>query len=96
MLVDVITAKKFIKLFVEFSKQTAIRAHKYLEEHDNINGYYKYPIKYCTFSRDNPEFSELFEKVPFLTYDIPKYKMGDFPKDSILIVQYLMVMQKIV
>lgn len=84
MLVDDAIIKKFAELSLELSKQTAIKAHKYLEEHEHINGYYKYPIQHLTFSRDNPEFAELFEKIPFLTYDIPKYEMNDFPKESIL------------
>ena len=84
LLVDAAIVKKFAKLSLELSKQTAIKAHKYLEEHEHINGYYKYPIQDSIFSRDSPEFAELFEKIPYLTYDIPKYKMNDFPKESIL------------
>ena len=84
MLVDKEIAKKFVELFLDLAKKTAEMAHKYIEEHDNINGYYKYPIKTNTFLKSNPEFAELFEKVPFLAYDIPKYHMGDFPKDTIL------------
>ena len=84
LLVDAAIVKKFAKLSLELSKQTAIKAHKYLEEHEHIKGYYKYPIQDSIFSRDNPEFAELFEKIPYLTYDIPKYKMNDFPKESIL------------
>lgn len=84
MLVEKEIAKKFAELFLELAKRTAEVAHKYIEEHDNINGYYKYPKKTNTFSRSNPEFEELFEKVPFLSYNIPKYHMDDYPKDAIL------------
>lgn len=84
LLIDKEIAKKFATLFLNFSKQTAIEAHKYLEEHNNLTGYYKYPVKEHTFSRDEPKYAELFEKIPFLTYDIPKYEMKDFPKSSTL------------
>jgi len=84
MLVAENIAKKFAELFLELAKKTAEAAHQYIGEHKDIHGYYKYPIKSNTFSRSNPEFNELFEKVPFLTYDIPKYHMSDYPKDRIL------------
>lgn len=77
-------AKKFALLFLELSKQTAKEAHKYLEEHEHINGYYKYPVREHMFPKDNPEFAELYEKIPFLKYEISKYEIKDFPKDSIL------------
>lgn len=84
MLVAGNIAKKFAELFLELAKKTAELAHQYIGNHQDIHGYYKYPIKTNTFSRSNPEFDELFEKVPFLTYDIPKYHMSDFPQDRIL------------
>lgn len=70
LLVDAAIVKKFAKLSLELSKQTAIKAHKYLEEHEHINGYYKYPIQDSIFSRDSPEFAELFEKfhISLMTY----------------------------
>ena len=37
LLVDAAIVKKFAKLSLELSKQTAIKAHKYLEEHEHIN-----------------------------------------------------------
>lgn len=84
MLVAKEIAQKFAELFLELAKRTAEVAHKYIEEHDNINGYYKYPVKMNIFSKKDPQYAELFEKVPFLAYDIPKYRMEDFPKDTIL------------
>lgn len=84
MLVAENIAKKFAELFLELAKKTAEVAHQYIGEHKDIHGYYKYPIKLNTFSRSNPELNELFEKVPFLMHDIPKYHMSDYPKDRIL------------
>lgn len=84
MLVAKEIAQKFAELFLELAKRTAEVAHKYIEGHDNINGYYKYPVKMNIFSKKDPQYAELFEKVPFLAYDIPKYRMEDFPKDTIL------------
>ena len=84
MLVDKTIVEKFTELSLDLSKQTAIKAHKYLEKHKHINGYYKYPIQHFIFSKDNPKLAELFESIPFLIYNIPKYKMCDFPKESIL------------
>lgn len=84
MLIAENIAKKFAELFLELAKKTAELAHQYIGNHQDIHGYYKYPIKTNTFSRSNPEFDELFDKVPFLTYDIPKYHMSDFPQDRIL------------
>ncbi len=84
MLVAGNIAKRFAELFLELAKKTAELAHQYIGNHQDIHGYYKYPIKTNTFSRSNPELDELFEKVPFLTYDIPKYHMSDFPQDRIL------------
>lgn len=84
MLIDNHVAKQFAELFLELAKETAKLAHKYIGQHENIDGYYKYPKKSITFSRDEPAYEKLYEKVPFLTYDIPKYEMADFPADAIL------------
>lgn len=84
LLVDEAIVENFAELFLELSMQTAIKAHKYLEEHDNIRGYYKYPIQTHTFPRNDPDFAKLFEQIPFLIYNISKYEMNDFPKESIL------------
>ena len=84
MLVAKEIAQKFAELFLELAKRTAEVAHKYIEEHDNINGYYKYPVKMNILSKKDHQYAELFEKIPFLAYDIPKYRMEDFPKDTIL------------
>ena len=84
MLIDNEIIKDFAILFLELAKQTAINAHKYLLEHEQLNGYYKYPVLTHTFSRDNPEYAHLFEKIPFLHYSIPKYEMKDFPRDQLL------------
>lgn len=84
MLVSREIVKEFSNLFLELAKSTAKIAHKYIGEHDRINGYYKYPVKMEIFPRTNPQYSHLFEEIPFLIYDIPKYRMDDYPKDKIL------------
>lgn len=83
MLVNEDVIEKVLPLFLDLAMQTALNAHKYIEEHNNINGYNKYPVSAQIFSREETQYADLFESVPMLFYDIPKYRMGDFPKDSI-------------
>ncbi|EPY2271874.1 hypothetical protein ACXAUS_000672 [Clostridium sporogenes] len=83
MLIEKEIVKSFAELFLSLSKEAAIQAHKYLETHDKISGYCKYPIKHEIFPKDDPRSVEYFEKIPFLAFDIPKYYIEDFPKELI-------------
>lgn len=83
MLIEEKNAKNLAKLFLTLSKTTAIQAHEYIGSHSRITGYCKYPVKDIHFPKDNPEFKEINEKVPFLFYDIPKYSLNDFPENCI-------------
>ena len=85
MLVNDKIAKKFALLTLDLSVKTAMEAHNYLKTHKKINGYYKYPIRQVVFPKGDPKYTELIDKIPFLSFDIPKYEMKDFPKD---LVQY--------
>lgn len=82
MLIDDTTAKEFFKIFLALSKETAIQAHNYLKTHNSIRGYCQYPVRH-TFLKDDPLYTELFQKVSYFIFDIPKYHLTDFPKDSI-------------
>ena len=73
MLVDKSIANKFANLVLDASMQTAIEAHNYIKMHDKIYGFGKYPERKILFPRENPDFSEFYEKIPFLIYDIPRY-----------------------
>lgn len=84
MLVSKEIVNEFANLFLELAKSTAKLAHRYIGEHDRINGYYKYPVRMKIFPRTDPRYSHLFDEIPFLVYDIPKYCMDDYPKDKIL------------
>lgn len=83
MLVNEEIAQKFAKLALAASKQLAIESHKYIGIHTKIYGYTKYPVKQELFDRSNPEYAKMFEIVPFLAYDIPRYFDRDHPKDFI-------------
>jgi hypothetical protein len=77
------TILKLFDLVLMLSKETAIKAHEYIETHTRIVGYSKYPMKNNVFSKDEPEFLECRLKIPFLLYEIPKYELKEFPKDRI-------------
>lgn len=83
LLINEEIAKEFASLFLSVSVETAKQAHEYLGTHENLTGYLKYPVKHEIFPKDNPKFAEYFEKIPFLSYNIPKYYLADYPKDSV-------------
>lgn len=82
LLIDETITQKFFELFLDLSEQTAIMAHDYLGTHDNLSGYYLYPELVETFPRDHPDCTHLFQEIPFLIYEIPKYRITQFPKDK--------------
>ena len=70
LLVDAAIVKKFAKLSLELSKQTAIKAHKYLEEHEHINGYLNILFKILYFQeiiRNSPSYLKKFH-ISLMTY----------------------------
>ena len=83
MLIDETIVKEFAKLLLEISKETAIRAHNYILNHSKIYGYGKYPEKKEIFPKDKPEYLDLYEKIPYLIYDIPRYYERDYPEGMI-------------
>lgn len=83
MLINHNTTEKLIKLFLATSKETAIAAHHYIQTHNKIYGLGKYPEKQVIFPKDNPEFAEMYDLIPFLRYGIPRYREVDFPEGCI-------------
>ena len=83
MIIPKAQAEELLDLTIEVVKEVAIEAHKYIGSHERIRGYCKYPILDHMFPKDQPEFKEMYEKIPFLIYDIPQYDLKDFPEDSI-------------
>lgn len=83
MPIDKEVAKTLFNLSLNLAKETAVQAHNYLGSHSRITGYCKYPARYLIFPKDNPEYSEFYEKIPYLIYDIPRYELKDFPEDKI-------------
>ena len=83
MLIDETIVKEFAKLLLEISKETAIKAHNYILNHSKIYGYGKYPEKKEIFPKDKPEYLDLYEKIPYLIYDIPRYYERDYPEGMI-------------
>lgn len=75
--------KTLFGLTLCLAKETAIQAHKYIGSHSRIVGYGKYPIRDILFPKDNPKYSEFYEKIPYLKYDIPRYELKNFPEGSI-------------
>lgn len=73
MLIDEAIVNEFAKLLLDVVKETAIKAHEYILIHSKIHGFGKYPQKRIIFPKDNPEYSEFYEKIPYLVYDIPRY-----------------------
>lgn len=83
MIIPKAQAEELLDLTIEVVKEVAIEAHKYIGSHERIRGYCKYPILDHMFPKDQPEFKEMYEKIPFLIYDIPQYDLKDFPEDRI-------------
>ncbi len=83
MSIDAKTAQMLYDLLLVLSKETSIRAHKYIESGSRIVGYCKYPVREIIFPKDKPEYLEFYEKIPYLKYDMPRYELKDFPKDRI-------------
>lgn len=71
-------AKKLMKLLKKICKRTVIEAHKYLETHDELIGYNRYPIESYMPSKEEAAFKD----VPYLVYDIQKYEIGNFPRTA--------------
>ena len=83
MLVKKETAEELLKLTLNHAKNVALAAHGYLSSHDRIRGYCKYPILTTFLPKDNPEYKQYYEKIPFLMHDIPFFELKDFPEDRI-------------
>jgi len=83
MIISTKNAKKLLSLTKQSVKEVAIEAHKYIGSHKRIHGYCKYPVLTQMFPKDQPEFKELYEKIPFLIYDVPIYNLRDFPENRI-------------
>ena len=83
MLINQAVAKKFYDLILDVVMQTAMVSHKYIESHNNIYGFTQYPIRHIMFPKNDPEYAELFQKIPFLIYDIPKFYTSKYPKENI-------------
>lgn len=83
MLIDETVVKGFFEVLLEISKETAIKAHDYILSHRKVYGYGKYPKKKEMFPKDNPEYMDLYEKIPYLIYDIPRYYERDYPEGMI-------------
>lgn len=83
MLINEENARTFFDLFLKLSIETAKQAHQYIESHDRIRNYCKYPVKDNFFTKEDAKFKEIREKVPFLFYDIPRYELRNFPENSI-------------
>ncbi|QHI73478.1 hypothetical protein [Aminipila terrae] len=76
-------AQTLFDLFLVFSKKVAIESHKYIGSHNRITGYDKYPVINMIFPKDNPEYLKYYQEIPFLTHDIPRYELREFPKERI-------------
>jgi len=83
LLIDESIVKKFADLVLDVSKQAAIEAHKFIQTHDKIHGLGKYPEIKIIFPKDNPDYAELYEQIPFLIYDIPRYYEKEYPAGTI-------------
>ena len=83
MLIDEAVVKEFAKLLLAASKETATKAHEYIHNHSKIYGFGKYPEKKTIFPRDNPEYLEFYEQIPYLIYDIPRYFEKEYPDGMI-------------
>lgn len=76
-------SQTLLNLFLNLTKETAVKAHNYIGSHSSIVGYLKYPVRRDIFPKDNPEYSKLRESTPYIFYDIPRYELKDFPKSRI-------------
>lgn len=83
MLIEQQTARKLAELFLRVSEQTAIAAHRYIQTHKRIYGLGKYAEEQVLFPKDDPRFAEMYDVIPFLKHDIPRYHEVDFPEGSI-------------
>ncbi len=83
MLVPENQVKQLLSLTTQTVREIAIEAHKYIGTHEKIRGYCKYPVLHHFFPKDQPEFKEMYERIPLLIYDIPQYELKDFPEDRI-------------
>lgn len=83
MIIPQLQAEELLKLTTQTAIEVAIEAHKYIGTHNRIRGYCKYPVLSHFFSKDQPEFEEMYKKIPYLIYDIPQYDLKDFPEDRI-------------
>lgn len=83
MIIDQDAAKTWYVLTMVLAEKVANLSYEYLKTHKNIFSFERYPVLKETFPRDDPEFTDLYNTVPYLIYNIPKYHLGDFPKDKI-------------
>lgn len=74
--------EELLKLTTNLTKEVAISAHKYIGNNNSIRGFDKYPIKDDFFNKTE-ELAKLYETVPMLIYNIPRYELKDFPVDKI-------------
>jgi hypothetical protein len=55
------------------AEKVANLSYEYLKTHKNIFSFERYPVLKETFPRDDPEFTDLYNTVPYLIYNIPSY-----------------------
>lgn len=75
--------EKVYEAVFEFCKVVAIEAHKFLKGTPKIHSYCSYPCEHIIFPREDPQYDDLYQTVPYLKYGIPKFILEDFPNDQI-------------
>ena len=84
MIIELKSVEMLIHSFIELANEIIPQAREYLSIHPNPRKYCQYPILKPKIICDDPEMQKLFDDIPYIKYDVPRYELKDYPDDKVL------------